>query len=244
MMLNHIIICYLFFVTKFTDVIQQLRIAVVGKDSDIFVKKLVKTYPKFDSDEKTAGTKELCTRHRGKVGDQLVLFVDVGDLETVDSYTNPHPVIHSLFTGVSVGLHGVLLTLRVGVDEGTMIRAVNNFTSVFGSEVLKYTVLAFSNSCKLSRYDKSASEFSKNLPEKVSRLLKSPIDKGAIWAFDENDSNEAFSIKTEELTALIGDQSRKRNKKERSFTYEMASRGTGLANPDESRNRRARCIIL
>ena len=93
---------YLSFVTKFAGVIPQLRIAIVGKDSGIFVKNLVKTYPKFNSDEKTPETNDPYTRYRGEVRDQLVLFLDVGDLEWVHYETAPCPAnLISIFSEVS-----------------------------------------------------------------------------------------------------------------------------------------------
>ncbi|XP_072029483.1 uncharacterized protein [Amphiura filiformis] len=207
---------------KKEEVIQQLRVAVVGPDSDYFMDKLVETFPKFTSEDKSSSREDdPCASYLGKVRGQLVLFVDVGGLESESNSIPRQCVIQSLLSRVTGGLHMVILNIRAGTSEANVKKLINRFTCMFGEDVMKYTLIAFSDSSLLSRYNKDVITYSRNLPDDIRCLLRIPIGKEAVWAFDKQDSREAFAIEIEQLTFMVDTLAKNRPKKERYFKADM-----------------------
>ena len=225
-----------------------MKIVVIGNDNDDFINKILETYPNFQSETRESADiqphlpVDPCVTHQGKISDHRVLFVNAGALDDDASEIEKDSrlLIDSLFKRIVGGLHWFFLVIRVGTDADDMVRLLHTFKRVFGEDAMRYTMIVFSNSIRISRYGKDLSSYVSDLPDNVQKLMRS-IDKDFFWAFDKLDSAEAFNVGITRLTQDVDARAQKRRNK-RCFKMEMMPSPTGSddASLIDTRARRGR----
>ena len=173
---------------SFVQESNHLKVAVLGQDkygkSD-FIKSVLALLSNTSEIKELSGLEEQCVKHAGLINETWMLLVDTTNL-ALDG--NDSLIAKSLFATVDSGFDTFVLLLPARAPN-EQEHILETFLNIFGNEVLKYTVIVFCHTGHFQNGSDSLKCSLKDFSANVQKILKQPMSKQAIFAFDPRESS-------------------------------------------------------